>query len=111
MVVRIILCLCRDEIGVTGTSQTPAQVQCQILSGANAGTVFFLSSFCLSFPRFGVAPRVGDTDSHALAWPLELGMRRFCAFFLGNCSKGRFPLQNLSMASMVPKPKPVCAET
>ena len=36
------------------------------------------------------------------------GMRRFSAFFLGNCSMGRFPLQQLSKASMVPKPKPVC---
>ena len=24
---------------------------------------------------FGVAPRVGDKDSHALVWPLELGLR------------------------------------
>ena len=33
---------------------------------------FFPSSFFLSFPRFGVAPRVGGTDSHALAWPLDV---------------------------------------
>ena len=26
-------------------------------------------------PRFGMAPRVGDIDSHALVWPLKLGIR------------------------------------
>ena len=46
--------------------------------------------------------------------PLELGLGTHATFFrvpLGKCSMGRFPLQNLSKASMVPKPKPVCAET
>ena len=31
-------------------------------------------SWGYGLPRFGVAPRVGDMDSHALAWPLELGI-------------------------------------
>ena len=62
-------------------------------------------------PSLGVAPRVGDRDSHALVWPLELEMRCFGVFFFGKCSKGQFPLQNLSTASMVPKPKPMCAQT
>ena len=36
-------------------SKTPAQVQRRIRAGVNFSTVFFLSSFLLSFPRFGVA--------------------------------------------------------
>ena len=86
-------------------------------------------------PRFGVAPRVGVRDSQSTLFCVaprvgvrdsqstlccvaprvgvrdSQSMRRFSAFFLGKCSMGRFPLQNLSKASMVPKPKPVCAET
>ena len=33
------------------------------------------SSWGYVLPRFGVAPRVGDTDSQASVWPLELGIR------------------------------------
>ena len=33
------------------------------------------SSWGYGLPRFCVAPRVGDKDSHAFAWPLELGLR------------------------------------
>ena len=65
-------------------------------------------------PRFFAWPLelgLGTHNPRFFAWPLELGVRRFSAFFLGKCSMGRFPLQNVSKASMVPKPKPVCAET
>ena len=68
-------------------------MQSQNLSRANTGGCivysFFPLSFFLSFPRSSVAPpfgdmdsaafgvprRVGDTDSHASVWPLELGIR------------------------------------
>ena len=32
-------------------------------------------SFFFRLPRFGVAPQVGDVETHAFAWPLELGVR------------------------------------
>ena len=67
-------------------------------------------------PRFVAWPLelgLGTLSSRFVVWPLELGVgdATFSAFFLGKCSKGWFPLQNLSKASMVPKPKLVCAET
>ena len=68
-------------------------------------------------PRFVAGPLevgLGTRNSRFFAWPLELGLGTHATFFrvfLGKCSMGRFHLQNLSKASMVPKPKPVCAET
>ena len=66
---------------------------------------------------FGAGPLevgLGTRNSRFFAWPLGLGLGTHATFFrvfLGKCSMGRFPLQNISKASMVPKPKPVCAET
>ena len=84
--------------------------------------------------RFGVAPRVGDTDSCALAAPLELGIRtpvllqartvdrkdnrqssfvlHFCLLFFSQLLRGAVPLAKFFLARIVPtKPKLVCAQT
>ena len=65
------------------------------------------SSWGYEFPRFGVAARVGDMDSHTACVALF-------RVFLGKLVKGRFPLQKIKSnhpAITVPKPKPVCAQT
>ena len=61
-------------------------------------------------PRFGVAPSTWGCGFPPLVCPIQLKMRRFAVFPTSKWSKGRFPLRNLS-ASMVPKPKLVCAQT
>ena len=64
------------EVKTCIQSKTPAQVQRQILSGANAVLrSFFLS--CFSSPRFVAWPSelgLGTLNPRFVVWPLELGL-------------------------------------
>ena len=47
----------------------------RVEGGAFKGApLFYTPTLCPPLWWSGVAPRVGDTDSHAFAWPLELGI-------------------------------------
>ena len=46
---------------------------CPLLGSLSASGYILRSFFPNGLPRFGVAPRVGVTDSHTLVWPLALG--------------------------------------
>ena len=57
------------EVKTLHSELLPSSNAVMKILGANAGG-YIVRFFFLSFPKCGMAPLVGDMDTHTLVWPL-----------------------------------------